>query len=88
MSYGIDENYLYSVKEAAKALHICKATLERAIKEAPIPFIDLNMGIQRFPLIKIEGSALIEFVSNRRIATERKELHEVKNRKVALFRGL
>jgi hypothetical protein len=88
VSYRMDENYLYSVKEAAKALYVCKATLERAIKQAPLPFIDLNRGIQRFPLIKIEGSALIEFVTNRRIATERKELHEVKNRKVTFFRGL
>jgi len=30
VSHGIDENYLYSVKEAAKALYVCKATLERA----------------------------------------------------------
>lgn len=30
MSYRMDENYLYSVKEAAKALYVCKATLERA----------------------------------------------------------
>jgi len=85
VNYGIDENYIYSVKEAAKALHVCKATLERAIKEAPIPFIDLNLGIQRFPLIKIEGSALFEFVTIRKIATERKELQKKKNRKVTLF---